>query len=485
MNFSKIGFGGYRIDDRVKEHYDSLSKALLNGINLIDTSANYTDGRSEILVGNVLSDLLNAGKIKREDVTLVTKGGYVQGQNYKFALKKKENGNPFSGVVEYEEGLWHCISPDYLEDQINRQLFRLCQNSDDGYIDVYLLHNPEYYLNLADKKHSGINIARDEYYIRIKKAFEFLEEKVKQGKILYYGISSNTFPSKPTKYDFTSLEKILEINESLGANGHFKFIELPFNLIESGALFEKNQFAETKTVLEIAKENGINVLVNRPLNSITTKGLMRLADFEISEFSEKELANKLNLVLTLEDDILKKKLANIIIHESDLLVLKSLFTFGKSFEESWKSFGSIEHLNDFIEHHISTRIDYLMDYFEDNISDDYVIESFNKYIQGIFSVINYISAFYKNKAGKRSKYLHSIINELCDSKYHNYSLSQKALLLLNSIDGVNCTLVGTRKQVYVDDVVKVNNNEKIENAREIFIKIRDELSNADIFKASI
>jgi hypothetical protein len=137
MGFFKVGFGGYRIDERVQEHYDSLTKALLNGFSMIDTSSNYSDGRSEILIGNVLSDLLSSEKIKRENITLVTKGGYIQGQNYKFASKKKEQGNPFSKVVELSDGLWHCISPDFLEDQINRQLFRLNQSDEGGYIDVY------------------------------------------------------------------------------------------------------------------------------------------------------------------------------------------------------------------------------------------------------------------------------------------------------------------------------------------------------------
>jgi len=95
MQFSKIGFGCYRVDHRVEDHYRALHKALTNGISLIDTSSNYADGRSEILVGNVLSDLITNNKLKREDVTLVTKGGYIQGQNYRFALMKKRERRTF------------------------------------------------------------------------------------------------------------------------------------------------------------------------------------------------------------------------------------------------------------------------------------------------------------------------------------------------------------------------------------------------------
>ena len=210
-NISKFGYGGYRVDNRVDEHFSALTKALLNGITLIDTSTNYSDGGSELLIGNVLDDLTGSGKIKREDVTIVTKAGYIQGRNYRLALKKKEQGNPFENVVEYEEGMWHSINPDFLEDQLNRQLLRLDQNKPGGYIDAYLLHNPEYYLAYARLNAYDKTEAQAEYYNRIKKAFEFLEEKVNEGKIKHYGISSNTFPSKSVMFDFTSLEKVVDI----------------------------------------------------------------------------------------------------------------------------------------------------------------------------------------------------------------------------------------------------------------------------------
>jgi aryl-alcohol dehydrogenase-like predicted oxidoreductase len=41
---SICGFGGYRIDDGIQNHQKALEKALLSGINIIDTSSNYSDG---------------------------------------------------------------------------------------------------------------------------------------------------------------------------------------------------------------------------------------------------------------------------------------------------------------------------------------------------------------------------------------------------------------------------------------------------------
>jgi len=71
---SSLGFGSYRIDDRTPEHASALDKALLSGVNLIDTSTNYTDGSSESCIGNVLA------RQQREELIVVSKVGYVQGQ---------------------------------------------------------------------------------------------------------------------------------------------------------------------------------------------------------------------------------------------------------------------------------------------------------------------------------------------------------------------------------------------------------------------
>jgi aryl-alcohol dehydrogenase-like predicted oxidoreductase len=475
MSISKIGFGCYRIDDRVEEHYSALRKAVISGITLIDTSANYSDGRSEILVGNVISDLISENEIKREDVTIVTKGGYMQGQNYKFALKRKQQGNPFSDVVEIEDGLWHCISPDFLEDQINRQLFRLNQNDDYGYIDVYLLHNPEYFLKWAELNDRENANTLDEYYHRIKKAFEFLEEKVEEGKIKSYGVSSNSFPRKISSFDFTSLEKIIECARLVKTENNFKFAEFPFNLIESNALLEKNHSG--RSVIECANAHGIKVLTNRPLNAITPRGLIRLADFEFKEVTEDELLRQVKFVCVLEDDLLKDKFPKFRIPAEDVKVIKSLITFGENVKDTALTFGSYEHLTDMIENYFSPRINYLMDYFEAKVSDDFTLEQFNKYIKEIYRLFNYLSNFYRVIADKRGKYIHTLINDVCGDKLNGLSLSQKAILTLSSVEGVDCVLVGARNEKYIEDVLKVMDFEKIENAIEVFSIIRKEIKN--------
>jgi hypothetical protein len=213
------------------------------------------------------------------------------------------------------------------------------------------------------------------------------------------------------------------------------------------------------------------------LNAISSKGLIRLSDFEFTEINENELLRQVKFVCIMEDDLLRDKFDKFVIPLEDIKVIKSLLTFGENIKDNALTFGSYEHLTDTIENYFSPRLNYLMDYFESKISDDFTLENFNKYFKEVFRMFNYLSNFYRVFADKRAKYIHSVINEVIDEKFHNLTLSQKSILLLSSIEGVDCVLVGARNEKYVDDILKVLNREKIENARDVFVKIREDLKN--------
>ena len=475
MNIPILGFGCYRIDHRVVDHRNALHKAIEEGITLIDTSANYTDGNSELLVGEVINEMISDKKIKRDEITLVTKAGYIQGSNYKHAIAKKEAGDPFQDVVEYAERLWHCIHPDFLQDQLDKQLKRL--NAD--YIDAYLLHNPEYYLGWAKKEGLKKEEADNEYYRRIKDAFRFLEDKVKEGKIRFYGISSNTFPSYSQQYDHTSLEKVIKIANAVSPTNHFKFIQLPFNFFESGAVLNKNQFNNTKTVLDVAYENSIKVLINRPLNAITSKGLWRMADHELNAYSEKDFIKQLKLVTLMEEDLLEEKInSDESISEQDRENMKNYLNSGKMIEENWKFFGTLEHLNDSIEQFFAPKINYLTVFFSEKVEDENTKHFFEKYLKELYQLLNYLTTYYRISANERSKFIHNIFNEFTDEEFHSLTLSQKAILTIASVKGVDCVLVGARKEKYITDIIKVLKMKKPDNdtAVKILNKINLEIN---------
>ncbi len=269
---SPVGFGCYRVDDRVPQHADALRKALLLGVNLIDTSTNYGDGHSEILVGKVLEQVLSSGFIDREQIVVVTKAGYVQGSNQEEAIRRMQEGRPWPEMTEYNADCWHCISPDFLLDQISDSLDRLRLQK----VDVFLLHNPEYFL--LDAEHRGVSLpdARDEFYRRMGNAFRRLDDEVEAGRVGCYGVSSNTFVVPHDQYDAVSLPRLL-----LLSGPGFRVVQLPMNPIELSAR-ERIHTPQGQSVLEVARNASLGVLVNRPFNAFGARGLVRFAPIDWS-----------------------------------------------------------------------------------------------------------------------------------------------------------------------------------------------------------
>ncbi len=278
LTVSRIGFGCYRVDDETPEHREALVKALEAGCTLIDTSTNYTDGRSERLVGSVLAELLADGRLSRESVVVVSKIGYVQGQNLALAEEREAAGTPFPEMVKYMDGCWHCIHPAFLRDQLTRSLDRLRLET----LDVCLVHNPEYFLSEAKKRRSGdLDGARVEFYRRLQEAFAFLETQVAAGRIGWYGVSSNTAVLPADDPEATSLARMLQAAKAAGGPGHhFRVLQVPMNLFESGAMLTPNTGPSgRRTALALAAEAGIAVLINRPLNASAGNRAIRLVDF--------------------------------------------------------------------------------------------------------------------------------------------------------------------------------------------------------------
>ncbi len=276
---SRLGMGTYRMQRDSREHYDALREALISGTNVIDTSANYMDGSAEALIGDVIRDLKAAGRIQRENIAIVTKAGYIQGKNSLLCAEID-----FPEQTRFDRSLAHCIHPEFLENQIELSRLRMGLET----LDVILLHNPEYFLKKARQDNIDIQEAQKEYYRRIHQAFDFLEEMRKEGRIQYYGISSNTFPVYG-QYESTDLQRI-DVDRYPG----FKVIQFPANLIERG--FREGSLCRN------ARELGLWTLANRPLNAFQSKiGLLRLAGTAGPDDSDEAIQSLLNLEEEMQD----------------------------------------------------------------------------------------------------------------------------------------------------------------------------------------
>lgn len=476
LTVSACGFGSYRVDYRVNEHFMALEYALLSGINIIDTSANYSDGGSEILIGNVVWKLIEEKKLLRAEVVIVTKGGYIQGKNYEYAKKKAENGEPYKEVVEYSEGLWHCIHPDFLNDQLTQSLDRLKMKA----VDVYLLHNPEYFLDSKMAQELTLDEMRHEYYNRIKKAFSFLEGEVEKGRIGCYGISSNTFVHEIDSLTFTSLEMCLQAAKEVKDDHHFYVIQFPFNLIEKGALTVKNQRHETKTTLDIAGENNMAVMINRPLNAIQDKSLQRLADFELyTEFlsyDEAKINEEVNILNSLEENFLKDYLELLKLSDKNSEAVNYFLKAGQLLKNNWKNFGSIENFNDVKKQYLIPRVNYAFSTIvkSPNITPE-MKDRLDEIAKQTNKLMKIMETIYGIIANSRSKEISNKLNMLVTGeqaeKFKELNLSQKSILLINSLEGISTILVGMRQEKYAADVMNALKMDKVENAKEVIERL--------------
>lgn len=450
---SCVGFGGYKIHVDSKVNEKALRKSLLNGINIIDTSSNYMNGGSEILIGKVIDELSAENKVSRDNLVVVSKAGYVQGSVLKQANAKEEQGSAYPEMVKYTKEVWHCIHPDFLEDQLIASLERLNAER----IDVYLLHNPEYYL-LLHKKLEKLDMeeARKEYYRRIENAFRWMEKKVAEGIIGSYGISSNSLPVEPAEYEFTSLEKLLEIAENISSDNHFHVIQFPLNIIEKGAAQTTHTAEGEKSLLELADSKNLAVMTNRPLNALSGNNMIRLATFPESEPGEVsyEFSQQISKVSNLEKR-LDRELMGLMPESIPNDSIIQTFSAGVQLEEALKDFKTREYW-EHIKHNIFLpQVFNLLNYLSHNIGeDDNWTDWVDRYAKALVKLTDIISRYYDNIAQKRSGKLSSFVDELCEDLKTSPTLSQKAVRSVFSSHGVHTVLVGMRRTEYVKDALE-------------------------------
>jgi len=450
LTVSPAGFGGYRISSGVGHHEKALSTALRSGINLVDTSANYADGGSETLVGQVLDNLIAGGQVQREQIIVISKVGYLQGQNFALSQKRKGQGRSFQDLVEYGEGLEHCIHPEFIEDQLTRSLTRLNLETLDG----YLLHNPEYYLGWAHKSGLSLESARKEYYRRIRAAFEHLEAEVEKGRIRFYGISSNTFPGVADDPEFTCLETVWEIAEAMTADHHFGLVQMPFNLLEPGAVLEANQ-PDGKSPLAFAAKKGLGVLINRPLNAFGTGRLLRLADLSQNErMDTNDIIAKIRQLQKSEIRFWRKILPRLDIPQALKARVKEQNDVGDNLKHYWKNFGSYENFRQaqkgIFQPRVQGVLEFLVPYGKEN---EDLAQWLTDHPVCLEEALNAVGSVYVEKAVQELNRIRYAVNAADPQWEKQGTLSQKAIRALRSTAGVTVILVGMRRDAYVEDVL--------------------------------
>ena len=471
---SRVGFGGYRVDDETPAHREALRKALLEGCNLVDTSTNYTDGGSERLVGQVLAELSTSGQVRREDVVIVSKIGYVQGQNLERALEREEAGQAFPEMVKYGEGVWHCLHPEFLEDQLERSLERLGLET----LDVCLLHNPEYYLSDAhERSHGTLAKRREEFYRRLGEAFAFLEGAAAAGRIRWYGVSSNTCTRPAEDPEATSLTKMLEAARRAGGEAHrFRVLQLPMNLFESGAALERNNGAALdQTVLAAAAARGIGVLVNRPLNAMAGEGMVRLADVPEAEPAEGSLDDRLAALASLEAEFRRDIAARLQVPEG-AVPPEQFFRWSTDLKGAEAHVRGLEQWNQTETYRILPRLGQALQALDQALTGpiaDQWKDWRNRYVPELRKALAVIRARASAHSRTVAQTVSAGLDPLLPKERRAETLSRKALWVAASTPGVSSVLIGMRAPAYVDDALGILGWPPMPDANAVYEAMRD------------
>jgi aryl-alcohol dehydrogenase-like predicted oxidoreductase len=264
---SSIGMGTY-LGDLSKEDDIDIENALYesvksHAINVIDSAINYRAMKSEKSIGRSITRLVNDGIISRDEIFVSTKNGYITNDGDYPMLDVWEYIQRMyisTGIIKAEDisSGYNVLNPAYIEKCIERSRFNLKLDT----IDLVYIHNAFESWNQ--------DVSKNKFFDMLSKVFEVYEKFRSKNKIRYYGMATWTcFRVGEENKEYLSLDEVYNIAKSIGGVDHgFRFIQLPYNLAYSEALFLKNQNVGNEkklTILEAAKKLKIGVFSSVPL----------------------------------------------------------------------------------------------------------------------------------------------------------------------------------------------------------------------------
>ena len=263
LTLSNVGIGTYLGEsDSVTDQKvtNAVKQSITSGVNVIDSAINYRSQKAERSVGKAISELINEEKISRDQIFLCSKNGYVTNDadvqlGFWEYVKQEYTKKGIVNEGDITSG-YHCMTPSYLSDQLERSL----KNLDVECLDLMYLHNA---VEGQIKDNS-----REQFLDNLKSVFELYEQKRDEGKIQFYGMATwECFRVGHENPQYLSLEETVSLAKKIGGDDHgFRFIQLPFNLYYDQALLAKNQKLANQSVsiLEASVNLGIGVFTSVP-----------------------------------------------------------------------------------------------------------------------------------------------------------------------------------------------------------------------------
>jgi aryl-alcohol dehydrogenase-like predicted oxidoreductase len=268
LSTSSLGVGTYLGSDSDADDsaYCTVVKhAIRAGINVIDTAINYRCQRSERAVARAIAASIRAGEIRRDEILVCTKGGYIPldvsppntAEGYQGYLRREFFGRRVLTAADIVAG-GHSLAPGFIADCIDRSRRNLALET----IDLYYIHNAEQQLAA---------VTYEELLSRLRQLFTLLERKIADGEIAAYGCATwQALRVPPGDRRHIALRDLVGLAREVGGDGHgFAAVQLPVNLAMSEGLTLPTQPVgrgdELLPAVTAARELGLSVFTSAPI----------------------------------------------------------------------------------------------------------------------------------------------------------------------------------------------------------------------------
>jgi aryl-alcohol dehydrogenase-like predicted oxidoreductase len=265
LRLSSIGLGTYlgnpdpATDVAVEQ---AVSVCLASGrVNVIDTAINYRYQRAERSVGRALARTIDRGAVRRDEVFVSTKIGYLAPDSESKVpldrwVEQELVGTGILDPADVVDGS-HAMSPPYLEDQFRRSRANLGLES----VDLLYLHNaPDAQL---------ATVGAPEFRRRLEAAFETCERFRSAGQLGAYGIATwDALRVPPGTEGHFELSAAVDAAVRAGGRDHgFRFVQFPFNLSMPEATTWPTQVFDGRAVplFDVATRLGVDCFTSVPL----------------------------------------------------------------------------------------------------------------------------------------------------------------------------------------------------------------------------
>ena len=265
---SRLGFGGYRVDDETPEHREALAHALARGRATSSTPRRTTR--------TAAASAWSARSCARADRRRRRCGATRSSSSPRSATCRARTSSwraaargasrrPFPEMVKYGEGIWHCIHPEFLRGPA-RALAGAAGPRDARRLPAAQPRVLPEGRARAQPRHA-------------RAAPRGVLRAPARGVRLARGRGRGRPPAVPTASRRTRSRRRRTIRRRRRSSacwrgaprpgGHFRVLQLPMNLLEAGAVARAQPGPGPRRARSwsVAAAAGVGVLVNRPLNA--------------------------------------------------------------------------------------------------------------------------------------------------------------------------------------------------------------------------